>query len=78
MVIEINQPFRVNVMETSNEMYIERIAFIETLSREFIAITGCGVYVFLNPLDLNQLFDKYQNLGLSMRAFARQCVRNLA
>lgn len=67
-------------METSheiNEMYVERFAFIEGLSREFVNMTGCGVYVFLNPLDLDQLFDKYQSLGLSMRVFARQCVRNL-
>ena len=60
-----------------NDVYVERFAFIEGLSREFLAMTGCGVYVFLNPLDLDQLFDKYQSLGISMRAFARQCVRNL-
>lgn len=61
-----------------NNGHVERFAFIEGLSREFLALTGCGVYVFLNPLDLDVLFDKYQSLGLSMRAFARQCVRNLA
>lgn len=76
----INPFNKVNAMENSNEineMYVERFAFIETLSREFVAMTGCGVYVFLNPMDLDQLFDKYQNLGLSIRVFARQCVRNL-
>jgi hypothetical protein len=66
-------------METTNEInevYVERFAFIEDLSREFVSMTGCGVYVYLNPLDLDMLFDKYQSLGLSLRAFARQCVRN--
>ena len=68
------------VMETFNEindMYVERFAFIETLSREFVAMTGCGVYVFLNPLDVDQLFNNYVNLGMPIRAFARQCVRNV-
>ena len=60
-----------------NNVHIERFAFIEGLSREFVAMTGCGVYVFLNPLDLNLLFDNYQSLGMSMRDFARQCVKNL-
>jgi len=67
-------------METSNEinqMYVERFAFIEGLSREFVSMTGCGIYVFLNPSDVEQLFDKYQSLGMSMRMFAKQCVRNL-
>ena len=60
-----------------NDVHVERFAFIEGLSREFVAMTGCGVYVFFNPLDLDLLFDKYQSLGMSMRAFAKQCVRNL-
>ena len=67
-------------MAISNQIsnvHIERFAFIEGLSREFVAMTGCGVYVFLNPLDLDLLFDKYQSLGMSMRAFAKRCVRNL-
>lgn len=67
-------------MEANNEtesMYTERFAFIETLSREFIAMTGCGIYVFLNPLDIDQLFDKFLGVDLSIRIFARQCVRNL-
>lgn len=67
-------------METSHKIssdYIERFAFIETLSREFVDMTGCGIYVFLNPLDVDQLFDKYLNLDLPIRVFARQCVKNL-
>lgn len=67
-------------MDTNNEidsMYSERFAFIETLSREFVAMTGCGVYVFLSPLDINQLFDKFLSVDLSIRMFARQCIRNL-
>jgi hypothetical protein len=60
-----------------NSMYIERLTFIETLSREFVDMTGYGVYVFLNPLDIDQLFDKYLNLDIPIRTFARQCIKNL-
>ncbi|QPK64308.1 hypothetical protein IVG45_04895 [Methylomonas sp. LL1] len=61
-----------------NDMYVERFAFIEMLSREFVAMTGCGVYVYLNPLDVDQLFNNYQNLRMPIRAFARQCIKNVA
>ncbi|MDD2737691.1 hypothetical protein A1359_19475 [Methylomonas lenta] len=67
-------------MKTNNEidtMYSERFAFIETLSREFVAMTGCGVYVYFTPLDIDQLFDKFLSVDLSIRMFARQCVKNL-
>lgn len=67
-------------METNNEMdsmYSERFVFIETLSREFVAMTGYGVYVFLSPLDIDQLFTQFLSVDLSIRMFARQCVRNL-
>lgn len=60
-----------------NDMYVERFAFIETLSREFINRTGCGVYVYLNPLDIDQLFNNYMSLSMPIRAFARQCVRKV-
>lgn len=77
---KLTNPQRVIAMETSNEInqiYIDRFAFIEDLSREFVSMTGCGIYVFLNPSDVEQLFDQYQSLGMSMRMFAKQCVRNL-
>lgn len=60
-----------------NEIHIERFAFIETLSREFIAKTGCGIYVYLSPLDIDELFNHYLNLGMPMRVFARQCIKNI-
>ncbi|MDD2759597.1 MAG: hypothetical protein PHH11_04825 [Methylomonas sp.] len=52
-----------------------RFAFIETLSSEFLSRTGFGVYVFLNPLDVDQLFEAYCGGELPILAFARQCVR---
>lgn len=60
-----------------NDMYVERLAFIETLSREFVDMTGCGIYVFLSPLAVDQLFNNFVTLGMPIRAFARQCVRNV-
>ncbi|MBD9360458.1 hypothetical protein [Methylomonas fluvii] len=67
-------------METSNEVNeisTLRIVFIETLSRQFIAITGCGIYVYLNPLTINELFNRYLNSSVPINVFARQCVRNI-
>jgi hypothetical protein len=62
-------------MESFNETldeYVERFAFIEALSREFIGMTGCGVYALLSPSTVDQLFNKYLELGVSVRTFARQ------
>ncbi|CAD6878800.1 hypothetical protein [Methylomonas albis] len=54
-----------------------RTLFVETLSQQFIALTGCGVYVYLNPVDINGLFNQYLSDTLSIDTFARQCVKNV-
>ena len=65
-------------MKAFNEKkYVARFAFIETLSAESIAMTGHGIYVYMSPFDIEQLFDHYQNLGMPIRDFARQCVKNV-
>ena len=62
----------------SSDLYLARFAFIETLSREFIAMTGCGIYAYLNPVDVDQLFNSYRNLAdMPIRTFARRCIRNV-
>ena len=66
-------------MEASNniqELHIIRLAFFETLSGEFIAMTGYGIYVYLTPVDIDQLFNHYLNHGTPIRKFARQCVKD--
>jgi len=60
-----------------NDSYEARFVFIEALSREFVAMTGCGVYVYLNPNAINQLFNRYLSLDMPIRAFARQFIRSL-
>jgi hypothetical protein len=60
-------------MKTVN--VINEPMFIETLSSEFVAITGYGVYVYLNPIDIDQLFRNYINRGIPARIFAQQCVK---
>ena len=52
-----------------------RFAFIETLSSAFLSRTGFGVYVFLNPVDVDQLFDAYCGGNMPILAFAKQCVK---
>jgi len=66
-------------METFNEaqeLHIIRFTFFETLSGEFIAMTGYGVYVYLTPVDIDQLFNHYLNHSVPIRRFARQCVKD--
>ncbi len=63
-------------MDTS-DLYQARFNFIEMLSREFIALTGCGIYVYFNPVDVEQLFCNYQSQALSIKAFARQAISNV-
>lgn len=68
-------------METSSneikELTTKRTLFVETLSQQFIALTGCGVYVYLNPVDVNGLFNQFLSDTLSINTFARQCVKNV-
>jgi len=54
-----------------------RTLFVETLSQQFIALTGCGVYVYRNPVDISGLFNQYLSDTLSINTFARQCVKNV-
>lgn len=63
-------------METNNSQYVARLIFIETLSAESISKTGCGIYVFLTPLEIEQLYGQYQNMEAPIREYARQCVKS--
>lgn len=68
-------------METFSNDAIElgdtRTDFIEMLSHQFVSMTGCGVYVYLNPLAINSLYNQYLNESMPIRTFARQCVKDL-
>lgn len=71
---------RVSAMKTTykgfKQLDNERLAFFETLSQQFIAVTGCGVYVYLNPVDINGLFDQFMTGNMPIQIFVRQCVKN--
>ena len=54
-----------------------RSAFIETLSAEFIAQTGVGVYVYLTPIAINRLFKDYLQHRESVRAFTKRYVKTV-
>jgi hypothetical protein len=60
-------------MKTSHP-FDRHTAFIDYLSAEAIAITGRGIYVYLNPLEIEQLFEQYQSTT-PLQDFARRCVR---
>ncbi len=67
-------------MQTLNEMTelgYTRTMFVENLSHQFIAVTGCGVYAYLDPVDVNALFNIYVNDTLPVEVFIRQCVKDL-
>lgn len=61
------------VRELSNE----RNVFFETLSQQFIVVTGCGVYVYLSPVDINGLFNQFMDGNMPIQIFVRQCVKNV-
>jgi len=50
-------------------------AFFDALSGEFIARTGCGAYVYMNPFDIEQLFKDYLSNTLSVREYVRRSVK---
>lgn len=50
--------------------------FIETLSDEFTAKTGFGVYAHISPTDINQVYQQYQHSNVPMRLFVREYVRS--
>lgn len=64
-------------MKTSdrNETKVVHAAFLDALSGEFIARTGCGAYVYLNPVDVYQLFSDYLQHGLSVKEYVKRCVK---
>jgi hypothetical protein len=66
----------VAAMDTS-DLYQARFVFIEAMSIEFVLRTGCGIYVYFNPVDVEDLFINYRNQGLSIKAFANQIIRNV-
>ena len=66
---------RGNAMETSENQFVARFVFIETLSAESIAKTGYGIYVLLTPMEIEQLYAAYQNLGAPIKDYARSCVK---
>jgi len=49
--------------------------FIETLSDEFTARTGFGVYAHISPTDVNRAYHQYQLSNAPMRLFVREYVR---
>ena len=69
--------FVMKASNNSSELSVARAVFIETLSDEFIATTGYGVYAYLNPMAINQLFKQYlQQQSTSLRKFVKTYVRN--
>lgn len=59
------------------ENKVAHAAFLDALSGEFLARTGCGPYVFLNPFDIQLLFKDYLKAGLSLREYVKTSVKHL-
>lgn len=67
-------------MKTSNsieEIKVVHAAFLDALSGEFIARTGYGAYVYLNPLDIHQLFKDYLDHRMPIRDYVKQSVKGV-
>jgi hypothetical protein len=50
--------------------------FVETLSDEFTAKTGFGVYAHITPADVNQAYQRFQLCNMPMRLFVREYVQS--
>jgi len=59
----------------NNEINIVRGIFIDTLSDEFTSQTGVGVYAYLAPMDINQLFKEYLHQRGTLRIFIKYYVK---
>ncbi|MGJ0492364.1 hypothetical protein [Methylobacter sp.] len=53
-----------------------RQEFISQLSEAFLATKGYGIYAYLNPVDVNNLFNQYISLDISAKDFARRFVKS--
>lgn len=62
-----------NPIENKDTM---RQEFISQLSEAFLASKGYGIYAYLNPVDVNNLFNQYINLDISAKDFARRFVKS--
>jgi len=64
-------------MKTSTkiENKVVHAAFFDALSGEFIARTGCGAYVYMNPIDIQQMFKDYLSNSLSVRDYVKRSVK---
>jgi hypothetical protein len=60
-------------IETEGNM---RQEFISQLSEAFLATKGYGIYAYLNPVDVNDLFNQYIDLDISAKDFARKFVKS--
>ncbi|MBF6649424.1 MULTISPECIES: hypothetical protein [unclassified Methylobacter] len=60
-------------IETESNM---RQEFISQLSEAFLATKGYGIYAYLNPVDVNDLFNQYIDLDISAKDFARKFVKS--
>ncbi|MDD2762214.1 MAG: hypothetical protein PHH11_18200 [Methylomonas sp.] len=57
------------------ETKVVHAAFFDALSGEFIARTGCGVYVYMDPVDIQQMFKDYLKHSLPVREYVKRCVK---
>lgn len=62
---------------TRKENKVVHAAFFDALSAEFIARTGCGAYVYLNPADILDMFKDYLKESLPVRDYVKQSVKTV-
>ncbi len=66
-----------NTLNYQDDINAVRETFIQALSDEFTARSGFGVYAYLGPLDINQLFKTYLRQRLPLRPFIKPHVKRL-
>jgi hypothetical protein len=56
----------------------ERLEFISYLREAFLTSKGYGIYAYLSPIDVNDLFDKYSKMNISAKEFTKKYVNSMS
>ncbi len=55
----------------------ERLEFISQLRDAFMTTKGYGIYAYLNPIDVNNLFEQYTKTNMRAKDFAKKFVSSM-
>ena len=61
----------------NNNKNDERLEFIGQLREAFLTTKGYGIYAYLSPIDVINLFEKYLKTNVTAKDFAKKYVSSM-